>query len=145
VVSPSRPWEQLAIRPKGPRLGLGDAQTEGAPGGAACPEPAKRGACLQSGVVVPAQNPEKLCSHQLWKFLLLMQPELTNAAWSHPCDMNNAQLIQTLTESFIALSDEVQSLIDRKTILEHKLRYAHEQVCQYISSCPSTPAFVMIS
>jgi hypothetical protein len=23
----------------------------------------------------------------------------------------------------------VQSLIDRKTILEHKLRYAHEQVC----------------
>lgn len=44
--------------------------------------------------------------------------------------MNDAQLIQTLTESFIALSDEVQSLIDRKTILEHKLRYAHEQVCR---------------
>jgi hypothetical protein len=42
--------------------------------------------------------------------------------------MNSVRLIQTLTESFIALSDEVQSLIDRKTILEHKLRYAHEQV-----------------
>jgi hypothetical protein len=48
--------------------------------------------------------------------------------------MNNAQLIQTLTESFIALSDEVQSLIDRKTILEHKLRYAHEQVCRVFFS-----------
>lgn len=46
------------------------------------------------------------------------------------CDMSNAHLVETLTESFIALSDEVQSLIDRKTILEHKLRYAHEQVCR---------------
>jgi hypothetical protein len=44
--------------------------------------------------------------------------------------MNSVHLIQTLTESFVALSDEVQSLIDRKTILEHKLRYAHEQVCR---------------
>ncbi len=43
--------------------------------------------------------------------------------------MSDALLIQTLTESFIALSDEVQSLIDRKTVLEHKLRFAHEQVC----------------
>jgi len=43
--------------------------------------------------------------------------------------MSSVQLLQTLTESFIALSDEVQALIDRKTILEHKLRYAHEQVC----------------
>jgi hypothetical protein len=47
--------------------------------------------------------------------------------------MNDTQLVQTLTESFIALSDEVQSLIDRKTILEHKLRYAHEQVCRAFS------------
>lgn len=46
--------------------------------------------------------------------------------------MSNIQLIQTLTESFVALSDEVQSLIDRKTILEHKLRYAHEQVCRML-------------
>ncbi len=36
---------------------------------------------------------------------------------------------QTLVDSFCALADEVQSLIDRKTILEHKLRFAAEQVC----------------
>ncbi|GAB1310930.1 hypothetical protein MFIFM68171_01140 [Madurella fahalii] len=46
--------------------------------------------------------------------------------------MNNAHLVETLTGSFIALSDEVQFLIDRKTILEHKLRYAHEQY-QYLA------------
>ncbi|OAA67902.1 hypothetical protein SPI_00097 [Niveomyces insectorum RCEF 264] len=34
---------------------------------------------------------------------------------------------QTLIESFSALADEVQNLIDRKTILEHKLRFAAEQ------------------
>jgi hypothetical protein len=38
------------------------------------------------------------------------------------------QLTRTLTESFALLADEVQSLSDRKTILEHKLRFAHEQV-----------------
>lgn len=43
--------------------------------------------------------------------------------------MNNQQATETLVESFHALAGEVQSLIDRKTILEHKLRYAHEQVC----------------
>ncbi|KAL2136033.1 hypothetical protein VTI74DRAFT_5769 [Chaetomium olivicolor] len=54
--------------------------------------------------------------------------------------MNNVQLIQTLTESFIALSDEVQSLIDRKTILEHKLRYAHEQYqCLADKYAPAVP------
>ncbi|KAK4239816.1 hypothetical protein C8A03DRAFT_32092 [Achaetomium macrosporum] len=54
--------------------------------------------------------------------------------------MKNAQLIETLSESFIALSDEVQSLIDRKTILEHKLRYAHEQY-QYLADkyAPAVP------
>ncbi|KAM7208028.1 hypothetical protein V8F20_001574 [Naviculisporaceae sp. PSN 640] len=46
--------------------------------------------------------------------------------------MNYLQLTQTLSESFNALADEVQSLIDRKTILEHKLRYAHEQY-QYLA------------
>ncbi|KAK4105486.1 hypothetical protein N658DRAFT_520681 [Parathielavia hyrcaniae] len=46
--------------------------------------------------------------------------------------MDSARLIETLTESFVALSDEVQALIDRKTILEHKLRYAHEQY-QYLA------------
>jgi hypothetical protein len=49
--------------------------------------------------------------------------------------MNNVQLTQTLAESFNALADEVQSLIDHKTILEHKLRFAHEQVSQRQSSC----------
>jgi hypothetical protein len=51
--------------------------------------------------------------------------------------MNTVNCIQTLTESFIALSDEVQSLIDRKTVLEHKLRYAHEQVCRSLFFLPS--------
>ncbi len=43
--------------------------------------------------------------------------------------MNPQDLTQTLVEAFGALADDVQSLIDRKTILEHKLRFAHEQVC----------------
>ena len=42
--------------------------------------------------------------------------------------MNYLEATQTLAESFNALAEQVQSLIDRKTILEHKLRYAHEQV-----------------
>lgn len=42
--------------------------------------------------------------------------------------MNYQDPTQTLIESFSALADEVQNLIDRKTILEHKLRYSHEQV-----------------
>ncbi|AEO53978.1 hypothetical protein MYCTH_2295966 [Thermothelomyces thermophilus ATCC 42464] len=54
--------------------------------------------------------------------------------------MGSVQLLQTLTESFIALSDEVQSLIDRKTILEHKLRYAHEQYqCLADKYAPAVP------
>ena len=42
--------------------------------------------------------------------------------------MNYPDLTQTLVDSFNALADEVQCLSDRKTILEHKLRFAHEQV-----------------
>lgn len=42
--------------------------------------------------------------------------------------MNYITLTQTLVESYFALADEVQVLTDRNTILEHKLRYAHEQV-----------------
>lgn len=37
-------------------------------------------------------------------------------------------LTQTVADAFNALADEVQILSDRKTILEHKLRFAHEQV-----------------
>lgn len=44
--------------------------------------------------------------------------------------MNYITLTQTLVESFHELANEVQSLTDRKTILEHKLRFAHEQVCR---------------
>lgn len=44
-------------------------------------------------------------------------------------EMDPPQLVRQLVESFNALADEVQNLADRKTILEHKLRYAHEQVC----------------
>jgi hypothetical protein len=41
-------------------------------------------------------------------------------------------LTQILTDNFNILADEVQLLSDRKTILEHKLRYAHEQVSSAI-------------
>ncbi|EHA58393.1 hypothetical protein MGG_04418 [Pyricularia oryzae 70-15] len=46
--------------------------------------------------------------------------------------MSSHDLTHTLIESFNALADEVQNLIDRKTILEHKLRYAREQY-QYLA------------
>lgn len=45
-----------------------------------------------------------------------------------PQPMAYVELSQTLAESFNALADEVQTLADRKTVLEHKLRFAHEQV-----------------
>ena len=54
----------------------------------------------------------------------------TTSHLNHPEGMNYLQLTQTLSGSFDALADEVQLLIDRKTVLEHKLRYAHEQVSQ---------------
>lgn len=37
-------------------------------------------------------------------------------------------LAHSLADAFNALADEVQTLTDRKTVLEHKLRFAHEQV-----------------
>jgi hypothetical protein len=43
-------------------------------------------------------------------------------------DVDHEDLIRTLTDNFNILADEVQLLSDRKTILEHKLRFAHEQV-----------------
>ncbi|ERS99864.1 hypothetical protein HMPREF1624_03230 [Sporothrix schenckii ATCC 58251] len=47
---------------------------------------------------------------------------------------------QTLVESFCALADEVQNLIDRKTILEHKLRFAAEQYQQVADKyAPTAP------
>ncbi|CAK7267162.1 hypothetical protein SEPCBS119000_002400 [Sporothrix epigloea] len=44
--------------------------------------------------------------------------------------MSRQAATQTLVESFCALADEVQNLTDRKTILEHKLRFAAEQYQQ---------------
>ncbi|KAI2629720.1 hypothetical protein GGR54DRAFT_586221 [Hypoxylon sp. NC1633] len=54
--------------------------------------------------------------------------------------MSCQDLTQTLIESFNALADEVQHLGDRQTILEHKLRYAHEQF-QYLADkyAPAAP------
>lgn len=43
--------------------------------------------------------------------------------------MNYIAYTQTLVDSFNTLADEVQGLTDRNIILEHKLRFAHEQVC----------------
>ncbi|KAL7798071.1 hypothetical protein V8C37DRAFT_368569 [Trichoderma ceciliae] len=49
-------------------------------------------------------------------------------------------LTQTVADAFNALADEVQVLTDRKTILEHKLRFAHEQF-QYLADkhAPAAP------
>ncbi|KAI1864257.1 hypothetical protein JX265_008628 [Neoarthrinium moseri] len=54
--------------------------------------------------------------------------------------MNAQHLTQTLVESFNALADEVQHLNDRQVVLEHKLRYAHEQF-QYLADryAPAAP------
>lgn len=42
--------------------------------------------------------------------------------------MDQLHLTHSLADAFNALADEVQILADRKTVLEHKLRFAHEQV-----------------
>ncbi|KAL1889683.1 hypothetical protein Cpir12675_005687 [Ceratocystis pirilliformis] len=54
--------------------------------------------------------------------------------------MNVTRSTQTLIEAFSALASEVQNLTDRKTILEHKLRFAHEQF-QYLADkyAPAAP------
>jgi len=59
---------------------------------------------------------------------------------------------QTLIELFNALADRVQALADRNTILEHKLRYAHEQVSSasqaghlaHHAPCPLPPLMMII-
>lgn len=59
--------------------------------------------------------------------------------------MNYINLTQTLVDSFHALADEVQALTDRKTILEHKLRFAHEQVSpllHFFICQPSMPSLL---
>ena len=51
---------------------------------------------------------------------------------SNAGDTDFDQLTRSLTENFNVLADEVQLLSDRKTVLEHKLRFAHEQVSSYV-------------
>lgn len=42
--------------------------------------------------------------------------------------MSYAELTHSLTDAFNTLADEAQGLNDRRIVLEHKLRFAHEQV-----------------
>ncbi|KFY37400.1 hypothetical protein V495_07203 [Pseudogymnoascus sp. VKM F-4514 (FW-929)] len=53
-------------------------------------------------------------------------------------DTDFDQLMKTLTENFNVLADEVQLLSDRKTVLEHKLRFAHEQYQVLALNSPRT-------
>jgi hypothetical protein len=70
------------------------------------------------------------------------QIALSSATRAMPLnDFDYEELTRTLTENFNILADEVQLLSDRKTILEHKLRYAHESV----SSAFFFPTFQRIS
>lgn len=57
--------------------------------------------------------------------------------------MNTQLLTHTLVESFNALADEVQNLSDRQTVLEHKLRYAHEQVSFFFPSLLPFPSLFL--
>ncbi|KAH6897084.1 hypothetical protein B0T10DRAFT_396774 [Thelonectria olida] len=54
--------------------------------------------------------------------------------------MAHLHLAHSLADAFNALADEVQTLTDRKTVLEHKLRFAHEQF-QYLADkyAPAAP------
>jgi hypothetical protein len=81
-----------------------------------------------------------------FRLFLLHQQNLNAASaflcypiMSHVGDTDFDQLTRTLTENFNVLADEVQLLSDRKTVLEHKLRFAHEQVCvpYFIASAPT--------
>lgn len=47
-------------------------------------------------------------------------------------DLDYEEITNTLIDNFNVLADEVQLLSDRKTILEHKLRYSHSQVSHAI-------------
>ncbi len=78
-------------------------------------------------------NPDPSSIFSSWMIKSGPNPSYSNDTTNHldhPEGMNYLQLTQTLSGSFDALADEVQLLIDRKTVLEHKLRYAHEQVSQ---------------
>ncbi|KAH7329314.1 hypothetical protein B0I35DRAFT_473930 [Stachybotrys elegans] len=54
--------------------------------------------------------------------------------------MSYVHLTHTLADAFNALAAQVQTLADQKTVLEHKLRFAHEQV-QFLTDkyAPTNP------
>ncbi|CAH0026698.1 unnamed protein product [Clonostachys rhizophaga] len=54
--------------------------------------------------------------------------------------MSHLELSHNLADAFNALADEAQGLNDRRIVLEHKLRFAHEQL-QYLADkyAPATP------
>lgn len=92
----------------------------------------------------------QLSSHQQKRPAYLgISPDRPNVSgWrrSSAVAMDSRQLIQELVQSFDALADQVQDLTDRKTILEHKLRYAHEQVCNYsLFTSQAVPHTIMMN
>lgn len=61
-------------------------------------------------------------------------------AWN---EFDYEELTKTLTDNFNILADDVQLLTDQKTILEHKLRFAHEQVGLALFSFSCHPLHMM--
>jgi len=59
-------------------------------------------------------------------------------------DIDYEELTKTLTDNFNILADEVQLLSDRKTILEHKLRFAHEQCKLPLTSLSFFHPFILV-
>lgn len=47
--------------------------------------------------------------------------------------MSHLELSHNLADAFNALADEAQGLNDRRIVLEHKLRFAHEQVSNFFT------------
>lgn len=76
----------------------------------------------------------------LLRLLFLFLPSPTSPALSSSgMGLSYVELSHTLADAFNALANEVQTLTDRKTVLEHKLRFAHEQVRihGHLSSLPT--------
>lgn len=60
--------------------------------------------------------------------------------------MSYAELTHSLTDAFNTLADEAQGLNDRRIVLEHKLRFAHEQVSDtFCVSCFLSPSSELVA
>jgi hypothetical protein len=60
--------------------------------------------------------------------------------------MSYAELTHSLTDAFNTLADEAQGLNDRRIVLEHKLRFAHEQVSDtFCVSCFLFPTSELVA